>query len=171
MSDLDLFTDTIQTKTYKREKQERFEQKVLLQLMRGLEGRIGLAAELRRDAGDDFDMIWFLRNYPSFPVKLMTYKAAKTILLSTLVKWPERTAIFKELTDARENYGDTDVGIVFASDGDQLSEMVLHTKYQWQRADAAAWRIQLKGDLVIEPLDGFIAGVTENSGWILTDPD
>jgi len=168
-SDLDMFTNEIQKKSYKAEKQDRFEQKVLLQLLRGLECRPGLATRTKYRLEGEFGMIWLMKNYPDFPVRLMTYKSSTTMSLPTLVKWPERTMAYKELQKARENYNEDGVGIIFASDGDELPEMILHDMCEWKIAPEGAWRVEIKNGLIIEPLTGFIQSVIFNDGWTLEE--
>jgi len=168
-ADIDVFVDDIQTRSYARTKQIGFEQRALLILLRGLESVPGLATRFKTAIGSEFDLIWFSKNYQEFPVKLMSFKAAKAIPLTELVKRPEKTKVYKEFQNVLDNYGDTDVGIIFASDGDDMPELVMHDMAHWKMAPESKWRIELQGDLIIESLKDFIQSVRHNSGWQLLD--
>ena len=171
MSDVDLFANKISDKSYFRQKQERFEQRVLLKLLRGLEPEAGMAKRVRFSVGDDFDFVWLTRTFPMFPARLMSFKAPSTVSLTDLVKWPERTRVYKELDRAREDFEGEPVGVIFTSDGDGMQEMILHEMVNW-RQDPSFWRICLAGDsMVIDPLDGFIASFKLASDWRLWDPN
>jgi hypothetical protein len=170
-SDVDLFADDLQKKSYFRQKQERFEQRVLLKLLRAVEPVAGAAKSISRDAGDEFGLLWLMRIFPHFPINLITLKARSTVALTDLVKWPERTAVYKELERACDDYSGEDyVGIIFGSDGDGMQDMVLHDAILWSRSDKY-WRVLLPGGkYILDSLDGFIDAFKENTDWRLEDP-
>ena len=168
-NDVDFFAGNMQDKSYFRQKQERFEHKTVLKLLRGLEVAPGIARRVGMRAGEHFGVVWIMQNYPNFPLRLTTFKAPTTVQLIDLVKWPERTRAYKELDKTRDDFAGDPVGIIFTSDGDGMQEMVMHEHVEWRKADGY-WRVQLVGDkFILDPLDGFIESFKLNSDWRLTE--
>lgn len=181
MSDINAYLET-KPKQWAAQKQERFEQRVLRDLLRHLEDKPGLAKHLIDEAGEAFGSAWFARNFPTFPVRLSTYKSGKPIAIQRLLKHPDRLPIFKELEELAANYPLDEWGLIFASDGDGLPEMVVHTRVDWD-VPIDHWRLILpeasmwlnKGDdiikrkWVVDPLMGFAGGVLSYTNWRLTE--
>lgn len=171
MSDLDEFLNS-QTKPWSVEKQENYEHKALLILLRGLEAKAGMAKRIMEIAGAHFGMVWLMNHCPEFPLRLATYKAHRAIQVQTLLKRPDTLSIYREMTELRDNYGDTHMGLIFASDGDGLPDLIIHTRSDWN-ADLSHWRImlvddRLSGRWVVDPLEGFIETFKSYSSWRLS---
>ena len=177
MSDVDDYV-AVQPRQWVVQKQDRFEQRVLLDLLRRLEDKPGLAKRLRFAVGDPFGCAWLANNCTDFPVRLSTFKASKPIATAVLLRNPQKLPIFRELTELADNYPDDHWALVFASDGDGLPEMVIHTRIDWD-VEPGYWRIILPeakmtlegvdGEIhrrwIIDPLDGFAEALKANSGW------
>ena len=171
MADIDEFIK-LQPKCWTAVKQDKFEQRVLLDLLRGFEDKAGRAKHLAGLIGERFGMVWLNQAFPQFPLRLATFKAPKPVPTCTLLKRPDKLSIYRELCELRENYPTDNIGLIFASDGDGLPEMVIHTQTGW-RPDSKYWRLILPDVLndmymVVDPLDGFIAIFKEYSTWRLT---
>lgn len=172
MSDIDAYIES-QPKIWAAVKQDKFEQKVLLELLKGLEDKQGRAKHLAGMIGEKFGMIWLMQAFPSFPLSLATYKAPKPVQTFTLLKRPDKLSVYRELCELRENYPEQNVGLIFASDGDGLPEMVIHTMTHW-RADPKHWRIILPdvlngSPMYVDPLQGFIETFKDNCSWRVTE--
>ena len=168
MSDIDSYVAE-QPKQWGTVKQDKFERRVLLELLKGLEDKPGRAKHLAGLVGEDFGMIWLMQSFPNFPLSLSTYKASKPVPTFTLLKRPDKLTIYRELCELRENYPDGEMGLIFASDGDGLPEMVIHTLTHWQ-PDPKYWRIVLPdvlngAHMVVDPLQGFIETFKQYSSW------
>lgn len=177
MSDIEDYFNA-QPKVWATQKQERFEHKVLLELLRGLEGKAGLASQLAKDAGDSFGCVWLGKRWPDFPMKLATHKAPKPVAVQLLLKRPDKLPIYRQICELRENYPEEQLGLLFASDGDGLPEMVIHTATHWV-PDVKYWRIiiphlpvlaeETQAHWVVDPLPGFISAFKDWSSWRLNE--
>ena len=183
MSDIEAYLD-VQPKQWAVQKQERFEHRGLRDLLRLLEEKPGIARRVMERAGEDFGCTWFATNFPTFPVKLSTYKTPKPIATSVLLRNPHKLPIFRELCELADNYPTDEWGLLFASDGDGLPEMVIHTRIDWD-VPVGHWRITLpeskmyipgstgtiERKWIIDPLIGFAQCVRTYTKWRLTEAD
>jgi len=160
----------LQKKSDFRQKQERFDQKALLILLRGLEEEAGLASRLQKLVGDEFGLAWFVQACPNFPVRLASYKSAKKVPFTALMKKPEKSRIYTEMEEARDSYPDGLVGVIFASVGDGMPEMVIHNCTEaYLCKEEPYWRVELPGDeYVVDPLTGFVAMLKRAFDWRLS---
>lgn len=173
-SDLEYFTTL--HRNIDGERQLRFEQRVLLKLLRSFETRPGTAIKIKRDTEDHFNFVWFNSYFSDFPVKLAAYKCRKTVPFIHLLKWPEQTQIFEEFLENRDNFTpDVPTGVIFASDNDEMGDMVLHTAVNLGLSSARHWRAwppmpisEAPGNvLLLDPIEGF-THIVQQSGWRLT---
>lgn len=172
MSDIDDFVK-LQPKTWPAVKQEKFEQRALLALLRGLEDKAGRGKHLAGLLGERFGMVWLMQAFPNFPLRMATFKAPKPVQVQTLLKRPDNLSIYKELCELRENYPNEHLGLIFASDGDGLPEMVIHTHTDWAPCNEH-WRLVLPNKvgnkpMVVDPLNGFVTIFKEYSSWRLDE--
>jgi hypothetical protein len=143
---------------YRREKQDRFEFRVLSALLRAFEPEPGWIRKLVDSARGEFNLVWFNDMYDNFPVKLATCKLGKTTHLVDILKRFEKLTLFKLLQEHADNYPEHPIGLVFASQGDKLPDLVVHNAERLYRA-RGHWRVLLPAGFALDPLEGFIASV------------
>lgn len=170
--EVDVFAEMSLSKGKTKSKQLRFEQKVLLALLRKLEAKPGEAKHALDALGDEFNLGWLRSHYSDFPVDLMAYKLPKPVTLVELLKRPLKTSAYQQYLEAIDNFSEeASLGLVFASDGDGLDELVMHNvdvvmpySKSWsatlQQTDAIAG-----SRLYLHPLDGFAQAVADRYSW------
>lgn len=167
----DLQVETCITETNS-DRQARFESIVVGKLLRGFERVPGYASSLLSGIGS-ITLDWFNTEFASFPIRLVSYKFSGTLTITSLLKRWERTQLGRIFEEARDNYSEDSTisgfGVVFASHGDGMMELIAHTAYLSQ--DSRFWRIELPAariwehPLHLDPLPGFIAAVKTQHDW------
>ena len=149
---------------WKQKKQKRFEQSAVLKLLREFEPSAGFAKQAKTLAGEDFGTSWFNYVYADFPISVYTFKAYRTIPVSKLLKKPENTKIYDEFLEAQDNSGGGEAALIFASDGDDMTEMVMHNALSLP-LPTVSWSAMLPDIRCrLDSLKGFCSAIRE-TGW------
>jgi len=168
VSDIDMYMKEQrgQERAAPRKKQDRFEIRVLGQTLRALEPQPGWAKKLMYEVGDDLGFKWFNDRYEQCPLKLGTYKLKDTVGILAIMKRYNKTALCSEFEEMRSNYPDSNIGLVFDSVGNGLSELVIHNWRTEGLLTLLGWRLQIKdetgGWLEVVPLKGFLKLLSYN---------
>ena len=153
-----------------KQRQDRFDQKVVGIILRHFEVRAGLTAGVERELGDQLGLSWLMNTYEDFPVRLIAYKA-KRLSVPQLMQKPLTTAIYRQFQEAEANYPGEPLGVVFAAEGDGLPEMVMHNCCHYTSLENQ-WRLQLgvfdgtkENRVVVDPLKGFLEMISVYTQW------
>jgi hypothetical protein len=134
--------------------QDRFEYRVACDILRAFEPQAGAAKAVINKLGD---VTVFDVQKMGFPIHLVTVKLRKTLMLHDILKHLMKSGLKTHVEEAIDTFQLEPWAIIFASDGDALQDLVIHSDANLVMHMESWYAVLPEQSLFLTTLKGFLA--------------